>query len=243
MNARSRQRALVAGALLTTGCTESPRSCELDTGALVMFATISDIGTTQEVEIEFLTEADDADMFGTALALCPGTDVLTVNGREADKQLTLGHLYYTAVFTEQDDGYIPEFDIILQRKDGVDVEATVVMPPRFEFDTPAAGSEHSRANELSITWGPAWPDHQIELAVEDEIGSTCIDGLGYYGDPVDDNGSFVLPANALSGPAGGRCEVKVSLTRVLESPYPEVLAPGGSLTAVVNRRLPFQSID
>lgn len=244
MHARLRDCALFAGLVLATGCSEKgPRSCDLDTDALVMLATVSETDVGVEIEIEFETATTDTEMLGTALALCPGSDSLTVNGMALEERLTLGHLYYYLKVEPEDEA--PEYTILLERKDKdqPNVEASIRMPPTFEFTTPAAGSQHSRAAELDVSWGPAWPDNTIELDIVDEIGSTCINGLGYYVDPVEDSGNYTVPANALSGPAGGSCDVTIVATRVLEAPYPEVLAPGGGLTAVVTRGLPFQSID
>lgn len=247
MSSRAQRCALVAPTLLacglacglTCGCAETPRSCELDTSALVMLATVSDNDAGVEVEIEFETATGSSEEIGTALALCPSSDTLSVNGVEADEQLTLGHLYYIAQFEPG----TPSFEIVLERKDKTNVTATVEMPPAFELTAPTPASEHSRTSNLAISWAPAWDGQEIDVLVGDEIGSTCIEGLGYIGS-VDDSGSFVLPAGSLTnGSTGGSCEARVALTRVLEAPYPGVLAPGGSLTAVVNRRVSIESTD
>lgn len=202
-----------------------------------MFATVIDDDDGVEIEVEFST--DLIDNAGTSLELCPESDQLRINDREPREVRALGHLYYVVEFSEPQ----PEVRISLTRGDSEEIVALAQTPPSFVIDGPALESSHSRADDLAIAWSPPWDGQEVELAIEDKIGSDCIEGLGYEL-VVDDSGSFVLPANTLvSGEGGGSCEVKVSLTRVLESSYPEQLAPSGSITAVVNRRLPFNSVD
>lgn len=231
---------LTAFALCAGACSETPRSCDLDNASLVLRATVSDLAHGVEVEVEIESEPSITGGIGTALALCPEADVLTVNGVDTEEVLALGHLYYTAEFSTRESSY----EIALARKDHEDVVVVVDMPPSFEILTPAsAGESFSRAEALDITWAPGWPGEVIELNVSDEIGSTCIEGLGVEFD-VEDSGSYSLAPHALSGGGGvSECEATISLTRMREVEYPAQLAPDGQISAIVKRRLSFISID
>ncbi len=202
-----------------------------------MLATVIDGDKGVEVEVEFETESDFVDNTGTSLEVC-ASDVLSINGESPEEVRALGHRYYVVEL----DGPMEEVRIDLEREDET-INVVAATPPVFAIESPLAHSDHARADALEIAWAPAWSGQEVELAIEDKIGSDCIEGLGYDAS-VEDSGSFSLPAGTLvGGEGGGSCEVKVSLTRVLEASYPEQLAPGGSIIAVVNRRLPFNSID
>lgn len=227
--------------LAPSGCSDGPRSCELSSSSLVMFATIIDDDDGVEVEVEFETATDILDNRGTALELCPDSDQLTINGQTPEEVRALGHLYYVVAL----DAASTQVEIDLVRTEGESIAVLVETPPRFTIDGPASGSEHSRAQDLLVEWSPMWAEGEMKLAIEDKIGSDCIVGLGHE-ELVEDSGSFVLPAGTLQsggGGDGGSCEVKVSLTRALEASYPEQLAPGGAIEAIVKRRLPFNSVD
>ena len=222
-----------------TACADTPRSCDLDTASLVLRATITETSDGVEAELELSTSTEaDPTAAGTALALCSDTDRLLVNEVEAEEVRALGHLYYIVEF----DGPASSYEVSLARRDRDDVTIVVEPPPSFEIDEPAEQSEHSRSEPLQVSWSPAWPDHEIELSIADEIGAGCIDGLGEQL-PVDDTGSYAFSNGALESEAGGSCEVKVSLTRVAEAEYPASLAAGGSVTAIVKRRRPFTSVE
>ena len=218
------------------GCASEARSCDLDTDAIVMWATVSDLGEQVEVEIEF--EAAGAE--GAALALCPDRDRLEVNGVEASLVRALGHVYYTVEF---DGDSVGEYEITLSRDDAKSVSVTVELPPSFEILSPAADSTHSRGASLDISWDPAWPDGMMELAVEDEVGSECIEALGIAYE-VEDTGSYtVAPFMLTSGGDGGTCDVTLALTRSVIVEYPSELHEGGEVAGFVRRRQPFTSTE
>lgn len=200
-----------------------------------MFATVIDDDKGFEVEVEFETATDFIDNAGTSLELCPESDRLRINGQTPEEVRALGHLYYLAELDSAS-----EVRIELTHGDELH-EVLVEVPPHFEIDSPVLDSVHSRGAALELSWSPAWPGEQVELAIEDQIGSDCIEGLGFE-ELVADSGSFTLAGDTLvSGAQGGSCQVKASLTRVLEASYPEQLAPGGGVTAIVNRRVAFIS--
>ena len=228
-------------ALGASACADTPRSCDLETSALVLRATVSDLNDGVEVEIELETASDTGleGSSGTTLALCPDADHLEVNGVRAQEVYALGHRYYVASF----DAPEPSYEISLQRKDNDSVSAIVEMPPTLEITQPDEGATRSRGEPIEVAWMPGWPGQLINLAIEDEIGSSCIDGLGVEFD-VEDTGSYSVGAGELvGGGAVSSCEVTLTLTRVLEAPYPAALAPGGNLSAVVKRRRLFVSVD
>ncbi|KIG12754.1 hypothetical protein DB30_01112 [Enhygromyxa salina] len=228
-------------ALGAVACADTPRSCDLATSALVLQATISDLDDGVEVEIELETAGDagSAGGPGTTLALCHDADHLEVNGVRAEELYALGHRYYVVQFDQSESS----FEISLQRNDGTDVSATVQMPPALEITAPSDGTARPRGEPLEVSWTPNWTGHQLNLAIEDEIGSSCIEGLGYEAE-VDDTGSFIVAANELvGGGAISSCEVTLTLTRALEAEYPAALAPGGSISAIVKRRRVFTSVQ
>lgn len=218
------------------GCASEARSCDLDTDAIVMWATISDLGDRVEAEIEF--EAAGAE--GAALALCPDRDRLEVNGVEASSVRALGHVYYTVEF---EGASVGEYEITLSRDDAKSVSVTVELPPSFEIVSPAANSTHSRGASLDIGWDPPWPGGVMELAVEDEVGSECIEALGIAYE-VEDTGSYtVAPFMLTSGGEGGTCDVTLALTRSGIVDYPSGLHEGGEIAGFVRRRQPFTSTE
>jgi hypothetical protein len=172
---------------------------------------------------------------GTTLALCPDEDLLEVNGVETEERNALGHLYYVAEFKSRE----PSYEISLERPSHEDVSFTIELPPSFDISLPDPSVDHPRDAALDITWSPAWPDHQLGLSVADEIGSACIDGLGFELD-IDDTGMYSVAAGTLVGT--GACQVTVTLTRIAEAAYPASLADGGNATAIVKRRLVINSI-
>jgi hypothetical protein len=231
--------AWMAIGLSLAGCSDTPYSCKIDNATLLLRATVSELDAVDgqpRVRVEVELEAAGGELgTGTTLALCPDEDRLAVNGVETDELNALGHLYYVAEFTSRE----PSYDITLTRPNHEDVVITIELPPSFEIEEPDASLDHSRSAALDIAWSPAWLDHQLALSVADEIGSACIDGLGFDLD-VDDSGSYSVPAGTLVGT--GTCQVTISLTRLAEAPYPASLAPGGNATAIVKRRLVIDTI-
>lgn len=218
------------------GCTSEARSCDLDTNAIVMWAIVNDLGDRVEVEVDF--EAAGAE--GAALALCPDRDRLSINGVQASSVRALGHVYYTAKFEQTVER---EYQIVLSRDDAQSVTVTVELPPSFEILAPAVNSSHSRAAALDISWDPPWPGGMVDLAVEDAIGSECIEALGIAYE-VEDTGSFtVAPYMLTSGGDGGSCDVTLSLTRRVTVDYPAELHEGGEIAGFVRRRQPFTSTE
>jgi hypothetical protein len=230
---------LVALTLGASGCNDTPYSCRIDNATLLLRATVSELdvvaGEPQvRVEVEFEVAGAEPGT-GTTLALCPDEDRLEVNGIETEELNALGHLYYVAEFDSRESRY----EITLARPSYEDVAVTIELPPSFDISLPDPSVDHPRSAALDIAWTPAWPDHQLALSVEDEIGSACIDGLGIELD-IDDIGSYSVPANTLVGT--GSCQVTISLTRLAEAAYPASLAAGGNATAIVKRRLVVNSI-
>jgi hypothetical protein len=232
----NRRNAMVLLGVTTLGCASEARSCDLDTDAIIMWATVTDDGEQIEVEIEF--EAAGAE--GAALALCPERDHLEVNGVEASLVRALGHVYYTAEFPGDSVG---DYEIVLQRDDAQSVSVVVELPPSFEIVAPMPSSSHSRADALDVSWDPAWPGGMVELAVEDAIGSECIEELGVAYE-IEDTGSYTIGPYALvSGETGGTCDVTLALTRSVAVDYPSELHEGGEIAGFVRRRLPFTSTE
>jgi hypothetical protein len=230
-----RTAVVLLGATLL-GCASEARSCDLDTDAIVMWATVTDLGEQVEVEIKF--EAAGAE--GAALTLCPERDHLEVNGVEASLVRALGHVYYRVEFAGDSVG---EYDIVLERDDAQSLSVSVELPPSFTVLEPAANSTHSRGTPLEIVWDPSWPEGLMELAVEDEVGSECIEALGIAYD-VEDTGSYMLAAYKLAaGTTGGTCDVTLALTRSVTVEYPAALHEGGEIAGYVRRRQPFTSTE
>lgn len=228
-------------ALGATACADTPRSCDLSTSALVLRATVSDLddGVEIELELETASETDPEGSSGTTLALCPEADHLEVNDVRAQEVYALDHRYYVVSFDQAE----PSYEISLQRKEHESVSLIVDMPPTLEITEPGEGAASSRGEPIEIAWAPDWPGQMINLAIEDEIGSSCIEGLGVEYD-VEDTGSYSVGGNALvGGSAVSSCEVTLTLTRVLEAEYPAALAEGGNVTAIVKRRRGFTSIE
>ncbi|NVB38321.1 hypothetical protein G6O69_10805 [Pseudenhygromyxa sp. WMMC2535] len=231
--------ALATASALATGlgCSDEISACDLDSSAIAMRATITDDGERVEVQIVLEVGNDGAEGTATQLSLCEA-DALSVNGETTELERALGQRYYTVEFDERADSY----SIELERSGYDPAVATVEMPPELEILAPAEGSEHPRSEPLEFSWSPIWEGHTLELAVEDEIGSSCIVGLGLEYE-VDDTGSYVVPADALLNtlPSQSTCDVWAALTRTAEGDYPEQLHASGSVIATVKRRHRFSS--
>lgn len=230
---------LVALALGVSACNDTPYSCRVDNATLLLRATVSELDPVAgeprvRVEVEFEAAGAEPGM-GTTLALCPDEDLLEINGVETEERSALGHLYYVAEFKSRE----PSYEISLERPSHEDVSFTIELPPSFDISLPDPSVDHPRNAALDIAWSPAWPDHQLGLSVADEIGSACIDGLGFELD-IDDSGMYSVAAGTLVGT--GACQVTVTLTRIAEAAYPASLADGGNATAIVKRRLVINSI-
>jgi hypothetical protein len=83
----------------------------------------------------------------------------------------------------------------------------------------------------------------MELAVEDEVGSECLEALGIAYE-IEDTGSFtVAPFMLTSGGEGGSCDVTLALSRRVIVDYPSGLHEGGEIAGFVRRRQPFTSTE
>lgn len=218
------------------GCSTEPRACEIETSKIAMYTFVENTGDGAVVDISL--EIATGEGAGTQLELCPDKETITVNDREATLVRALGQVYYEVEFSTASSAY----EVGLQRTDFADAVATIEMPPSFEVESPAPGSEHARSADLEIAWSPAWDGGVIDVAVEDEIGSSCIAGLGVELE-VDDAGAYTLPAGALIGGTSGTqsCEVWISLARWAVGEYPPQLHADGAVVGVVKRRHAFVS--
>lgn len=217
------------------GCASEVQSCDLATDEMVMWATLTDSDGEIEIEIEF----EVANAEGAALALCPERDHLTVNGTEASLVRALGQLYYAVEFESASEG---SYEIVLERDGAQSVAVEIEMPPIFELTAPEPDSTHSRGAALEVVWAPAWPGGTMKLAIEDAIGSDCIEGLGVEYE-VEDQGSFSVAGNALVGGGAGSCGVSLALSRSVAIEYPAAFHEGGQISAFVRRRRPFTSVE
>lgn len=230
---------LVLGAM-TLGCASEVRSCDLATDAIVMWATVNDVDGRIEVEVEF----ENAAIEGSSLELCPDRDRVEVNGTEASAIQALGHVYY--VLELDGSASAREVEIVLQRADPPSVSAIVELPPTIEtiemISQDPQNDGHSRAAPLEIAWTPAWPGGTLGLAVEDAVGSDCLESLGVSYD-VEDIGSYTISAHTLVSSTGGTCELTLALTRSVLAEYPAELHEGGRVAGFVRRRQPFTSTE
>ncbi len=243
----SRPRALFLAGLGGLGllgslasCSSEARSCDLESSAIVMVATVIDGDEGVEVEIELEAGVDQGESEGTPLALCGESgERIEVNGRAAEQVRVLGRFYYVVEFEEPEASFVIEYV-----RDQGTISAELVMPPTFEISAPAEDTEIARAEPIPIEWSPTWPEHAITLAIEDRIGSDCLEGLGYTTE-IEDLGSVLIGANQLeSGPsakADGMCEAWIALTRSSIATYPAELHEGGSIEGYVKRRRRFVS--
>jgi hypothetical protein len=232
------QLAVASGIGLLSSCSTEPRSCNLEPSAIAMFATVTDGDEGVEIEIELEIGIDDEESIGTPLSLCAEAgEVIEVNGRAAEQVRVLGRIYYVIEFEDPETTYT----IAYVRDDGT-ITAELTMPPTLDITTPAEDQMIPRSEPLSIAWEPTWPDHPIMVAIEDQIGSDCLEGLGYSTE-VDDVGSATIVANQLeSGPdTDASCTAWIALTRTSVAAYPDALHESGSIEGYVKRRRRFTS--
>lgn len=218
-------------------CGLEARSCDLATNAIVLRATVTDSDEDLEVELELETGGSEEGP-GTALELCSDSgEVLRVNGEDAKPVRVLGQLYYTVELDERAELYTIEFV-----REAETIRVDLELPPPFSIVAPVEDQEVPRGETFDITWEPDWPGHMISLAIEDEIGSDCLEGLGFTQD-IEDLGASTLAANKLEAgtAAAETCKAWVSLTRSASAAYPSELHEGGSIEGFVKRRRRFLS--
>ena len=217
---------IAALASLALGCSNEPQTCDLATSELWMSATISDLNGTVEVEIEF-ESADRA----TTLELCPDRDKLTVNGAKLESIRVFGEQYYRVEFDSAESNY----EIRLERSGAEDATISFAMPPSFEILAPTANASVSRSEPLTLEWAPSWPGEEIQVAVLDDIGSSCIEGLGVFA-MVPDEGSYAIGGSSLAATdIGQECEVALILTRTRVEDHPAGRFAGGAVSGVLSR--------
>jgi hypothetical protein len=211
-------------------CISEQGTCQLATDAMVMWADVSDLDGKVSVEVELETWVADGE--GTSLELCPSRDRLTINGVSASLVRAFGRNYYRAELESP----VASVELSLTREQFESVTASIALPPSFDIDSPASGSEFSRANDLTVAWSPAWPGHEIEVSIVDGIGSSCIDGLGLF-ETSEDDGDFVIVGVSLKDgiAAAASCNVTLLMTREQAADYPGSLHEGGELRASVQR--------
>lgn len=230
--------AALVGIGLLGSCSSEARSCNLEASAIVLHATVIDDDDGVEIEIELETGVGDDEAIGTPLTLCSdGGERLEVNGRSAEQVRVLGRVYYVVEFDEPETTYVIEYT----RDDGT-ISAELTMPPTVEITVPIEDQVITRSEPFTINWEPSWPEHAMMLAIEDQIGSDCLEGLGYSTE-VDDLGGATIAANLLeSGPnTDATCTAWIALTRTSVAVYPDALHEGGSIEGYVKRRRRFSS--
>jgi hypothetical protein len=238
----ARLRPIQLGMLVGIGslgsCSTEARSCNPEASAIVLHATVTDGDEGMEIEIELETGVVDGEEVGTPLSLCSEAgEVIEVNGRAAEQVRVLGRVYYVVEFEAPETEYVIKY----VRDDGT-ITASLTMPPTLAITEPAEDQVIARSAPFGISWDPTWPEHPIMLAIEDQIGSDCLEGLGYTSE-IDDLGSATIAANQLeSGPEiDATCTAWVSLTRSSVAAYPDALHEGGSVEGYVKRRRRFSS--
>jgi hypothetical protein len=238
--ARPRPIHLVAlvGVGLLGACSSEARSCDLEASAIVLHATVIDGDEGVEIEVELETGVVGDEAIGTGLTLCGETgERLEINGRETEQVRVLGRVYYVVEFDQPETSYVIEYF----RDDGT-ITTELTMPPTLAISLPAEDQVIPRSEPLTIGWEPSWPDHPMTLAIEDQVGSDCLEGLGYTTE-VDDVGGATIAANLVeSGPnTDATCTAWISLTRTSIAEYPDALHEGGSIEGYVKRRRRFSS--
>lgn len=234
----SASAALLGGLGLLAACAVEPRSCELESNAIVLHATVTDGDRGVEVELE-LEAAAEGDEPGTPLTLCVESgEQLRVNGRSAKQVRALGQVFYTVEFDAPETTYTVEYV-----RDDETIELALEMPPTFEISTPTEDQIIPRSEPIMVSWSPTWPDHMIQIAVEDRVGSDCLEGLGYSTE-AQDLGTATIGANSIeagAAKAAETCKAWIAITRSSVGTYPSQLHEGGSFEGYVKRRRRFQS--
>jgi hypothetical protein len=218
---------------LALGCTSDPQTCKLPTSEIVMSASVSDVNGDIEVDVEF--QALDG---STTLELCPGRDRLTVNGVAVESIRVFGEQYYRVGFEDPAERY----EIHLGRNDASDATVAIDMPPSFEITAPAPNSSYSRSGTLTVEWAPSWIGEVMQLSLLDDIGSSCIDGLGLF-DTVEDVGQVEIGGTKLAASeADLECDLTLLLTRSSALEFTSGTLGGGGITASISRGFTIRSL-
>ncbi len=233
----------LVAALAACDSQDGRSTCDVETSALRVVALAVENGSTFRAEVDF---SSDADGLGVSLALCDD-DVLTIDGDEAlrvDRPDRIIYAHTSDVTTPR------TIQIALSRKDDAPVEFILEMPPSFEVVAPQAGADVSRSSEFVLEWAPANPGDSMRIELAEEIGKgVCLETIqaehdykGLSGVDIEDDGNWLVPANAVDGRPRDKCEATYRFTRTHESAYPAAFAPGGRVAGRIERRVAFVSV-
>jgi hypothetical protein len=225
--------ACVFASSLALGCTSDPQTCKIPTSELVMSATVANVNGDVEVDVEFHTVDGSA-----TLELCPERDRLTVNGAPVESIRVFGEQYYRVQFDDPDERY----EIRLARSGASDATGAIDMPPSFEITAPTPNSSYSRSGLLAIEWAPSWAGELMQVSLLDDIGSSCLVGLGLF-DTVEDAGQVeVGGAKLAASDTQGECELTLLLTRSRALEFTSEGFGGGGITGSISRGFTIRSL-
>jgi hypothetical protein len=232
-------------AVLPACVVEPDDSCELDTRSISVVASATDNGAVVRAEVDF----DGGDRSGLAypLELCEDDD-LTIAGETPERTDRLDRVVYSVNLPFEEAPR--ELEFRLERKSmDESVSFMVALPPAFDILAPTIDQPISRGVDFLLEWAPPNAGEQIRIGLTEEIGAgvcleTAVVDHEYKtmdGVPVDDAGSWTVPADVIDGAAGGDCEAVYAFKRLSPVPYPADFLLGGYVEGRVERRVAFRS--
>ena len=222
--------ALLAVTISVVGGCGGTRACaDLDEEVLLT-AQLTDNGTRTRVEVEL--RRPDLAAGSIPVKLCEDHALRVDEVRMTEVKRPSGAVIYEVELASDTTKGPVTRRLELRSPDDTSEYTATLDAPGFRVTAPAAGSELSRAAELTVTWDPPRAgDAKISIKVTDEIdGDACLAAPLELEEP--DDGEAVVAAAAVeltatTPPANGKCEAFLTLSRSSSATLERVSGPGG----------------
>jgi len=191
------------------GCKETVASDHIRTAGISMATIVTAGSSSSHVEVTLTVGGNESN---TYVVLKEGDTLIAVADDEDKTMERVADGVYEATFdTNAED---TEFTVRLEREDDDDAPGnTGTLPAPFMITSDFGSEEHSRAEDLEITWEDSGTDDDMELEVDDDNGETCIFSDSF--DPSGDEGAYTLQGGELEGTSGDdeTCDITLNLSR------------------------------
>lgn len=183
------------------------------------------------------TELRLGDMYSTNFLDLSEGDQLLIKSGDNEFEMTrnvslLNQVYYTAELDGDDEDKAVEISFV--RAADEDAPSSVfTLPASFTIKAPEPDLAFvGSVDDLEITWDTSGKDDPLHLL----ISGICIES---HTEEIDDDGSHVVPANTLSlqDDATAGCDIRITLQRRRWGTLDPAFDPGGTIRAVVERKV------
>lgn len=227
---------------MLTGCNDE--GCDVPLRELSMIATVVDSGPVVRAEVDFAS--GERSGLSIPYRRCP-SDRILINGTDAHETSKTERIEYS--LTGLAEVSPREYRFELLRDGDPPTVATVTLPEPFTVTFPGPESALPQAEDTQLRWEPPAPADEMRILLFEEIGgglclTTPLEDHDYkatIGVRVADEGSWIVPAGAVTSPSGVTCDARFEFKRYSYGSYPATLDPDGFLEGSVVRSVDFLS--